>query len=79
MLDKNAVQENNEELICFFHVLFLLSHFHVLNVILPLKKLFFAFTLTGPILAVYCTQLLHAFTCPFSKCFQSLYIFAQIF
>ena len=27
----------------------------------------------------YCTQLLHGITCPFSKYFQILYIFAQIF
>ena len=33
----------------------------------------------GPILAVYYMQLLHAITCSFSKCFQILYIFAQIF
>ena len=34
---------------------------------------------TGPILAVYCVQLSHAITCPFSKYFQILYIIAQIF
>ena len=33
----------------------------------------------GPILAVYCIQLMHTVTCPFSKYFQILYIFAQIF
>ena len=34
----------------------------------------------GPILAVYCMQLSHAtIACPFSKYFQILYIFAQIF
>ena len=32
----------------------------------------------GPILAVYCVRLSHAITCPFSKYFQILYIFAQI-
>ena len=33
----------------------------------------------GPILAVYCMRLLHTITCPFSKYFQILYIFVQIF
>ena len=33
----------------------------------------------GPILAVYCMRLSHTITCPFSKYFQVLYIFAQIF
>ena len=33
----------------------------------------------GPILAVYCIQLLLTITCPFSKYFQILYIFDQIF
>ena len=33
----------------------------------------------GPILAIYCVQLLHAITCPFTKYFQILYIYAQIF
>ena len=33
----------------------------------------------GPILAVYCTPLSHAVTCPFSKKFQILYIFAKSF
>ena len=32
-----------------------------------------------PILAVYCAPLSHAVTCPFSKNFQILYIFAKIF
>ena len=32
----------------------------------------------GPFLAVYCVQQSHAITCPFSKYFQILYIFAQI-
>ena len=32
-----------------------------------------------PILAVYCLQLLHEITCRFSKYFQILYIFTQIF
>ena len=35
--------------------------------------------LLEPILAVYCLQLSHAITCHFSKYFQILYIFAQIF
>ena len=34
---------------------------------------------SGPILAVYCVRLSHAITCPFSKYFQILYIFTQIF
>ena len=33
----------------------------------------------GPILAEYCALLSHAVTCPFSKNFQILYIFAKIF
>ena len=33
----------------------------------------------GPILAVYCMQLSPTIACPFSKYFQILYIFAQIF
>ena len=33
----------------------------------------------GPVLGVYCMQLSHAITCPFSKYFQISYIFAQIF
>ena len=35
--------------------------------------------LPDPILAVYCVQLSHAITCPFSKYYQVVYIFAQIF
>ena len=33
----------------------------------------------GPILAVFYVRLSHAITCPFSKYFQILYIFVQIF
>ena len=33
----------------------------------------------GPILAVCCVPLSHKITCPFSKHFQILYIFAKIF
>ena len=35
--------------------------------------------LSGHILAVSCMRLSHTWGCPFSKFFQSLYIFAQIF
>ena len=43
--------------------------------------LLFTITLqrTGPILAVYCVQQSHAVIFPFSKYFQILYTFAQIF
>ena len=34
---------------------------------------------SGSIPAVYCMQLSHTVTCPFSKYFQILYIFAEIF
>ena len=34
---------------------------------------------SGPLQAVYFMQLSHKITCPFSKYFQILYIFAQIF
>ena len=34
---------------------------------------------SGPIPAVYCMRLSHTITCPFSKYFQILYIFDQIF
>ena len=35
--------------------------------------------LAVPFLAVYCMQLSHAITCPFSKYFQILYSFPQVF
>ena len=35
--------------------------------------------MAGHIIAVSCMQQLHTWGCPFSKCFQILYIFAQIF
>ena len=35
--------------------------------------------ISGPFLAVYCVQQSHTITCPFSKYFQILYIFVQIF
>ena len=43
------------------------------------KKLYTHFVTSGPILPVHCVQLLLAIIWPFSKYFQILHIFAQIF